>query len=157
MYLSQGLDVGLIGWTEKLAQGSKAPPFSAKTCPSQQSTSLEDHKRPLATSVQQRAERSQREAGRPGLVCFQATQATPTPGGNQGRPHKGGGQMAKILGRPAYERPAGPTLQPLRLWLCVKVKHNCHNWLQPTPRASPAQNRPWKGYKKSTHPCGRTT
>ena len=69
-----------------------------KTCPSQQSTSLEDHKRPLATSVQQRAERSQREAGRPGLVCFWATQATPTPGGNQGCPHKGGGQMPKILG-----------------------------------------------------------
>ena len=62
--LSRGLDVGLIEWTERLAQGSKAPPFSAKTCPSQQSTSLEDHKRPLATSVQQRAERSQREVAR---------------------------------------------------------------------------------------------
>ena len=40
-------------------------------------------------------------AGRPGLVCVRATQATPTLGGNQGRPRKGGGQMAKILGRPA--------------------------------------------------------
>jgi len=67
VYLSKELDVGLIEWTESLAQGSNAPPFSAKTCPSQQSTSLEDHKRPLATSVQQRAERSQREAGRPPL------------------------------------------------------------------------------------------
>ena len=73
----------LIEWTERLAQGSKAPPFSAKTCPSQQSTSLEDHKRPLATSVQQRAERSQREAdwpplGRPAWTCLLSSNASYT-------------------------------------------------------------------------------
>ena len=67
MYLSRGLDVGLIVWTERLAQGSKDPQLSAKPCPSQQSTSLEDHKGPLATSVQWRAEESQREASRPPL------------------------------------------------------------------------------------------
>ena len=61
--LSRRLDLGSIEWTERLAQGSKDPQFSAKTCPSQQSTSQEDHKRTIATSVQQRAERSQREAG----------------------------------------------------------------------------------------------
>ena len=65
--LSQRLDVNLIEWTERLAQGSKDPPFSAKTCPCHRSTSLEDHKCPLATSVQRRAEESQREAGRPPL------------------------------------------------------------------------------------------
>ena len=67
MSLGQGLDVGLIEWTERLAQGSEDPQFSAKTCPSQQSTSQEDHKHTLATSVQRKAEESQREAGRPPL------------------------------------------------------------------------------------------
>ena len=63
--LSRGMDVGLIEWTERLAQGSKDPPFSAKTCPCHQSNSLGDHKRPLAMTVQRRAEERQREAGRP--------------------------------------------------------------------------------------------
>ena len=34
MPLSRGLNVGLFECTGRLAQGSKAPPFSAKTCPS---------------------------------------------------------------------------------------------------------------------------
>ena len=38
MYLSRGLDVGLIVWTERLAQGSKDPQLSVKPCPSQQYT-----------------------------------------------------------------------------------------------------------------------
>ena len=63
--LSRGMDVGLIEWTERLAQGSKDPPFSANACPCHQSNSLGDHKHPLAMTVQWRAEESQREAGRP--------------------------------------------------------------------------------------------
>ena len=101
MYLSRGLDVGLIVWTERLAQGSKDPQLSAKPCPSQQSTPWSNHKRQDTTSVERRANMSQREAGRPGLVCVRATQATPTAGGNHRRSHKGSGQMATILGRPA--------------------------------------------------------
>ena len=50
--LSQGLDVGLIEWTERLAQGSKDPLFSEKACPCHQSNSLGDHKRPLVMMVQ---------------------------------------------------------------------------------------------------------
>ena len=34
-------------------------------------------------------------------VAIEATQLPPTPGGNQGRPRKGGGQMATLLGWPA--------------------------------------------------------
>ena len=75
VYLSQGLDVGLIECTERLAQESKDPQLSAKTCPSQQSTSLEDRKHPLATSVQRRAEESQRETGRPS-TCLRTIQAS---------------------------------------------------------------------------------
>ena len=73
--LSRGLDVGLIEWTERLAQGSKDPQFSVKIRPSQQSTSLEDHKHPLTMSVQWRTEESQREAGRPSTckLCNYAT------------------------------------------------------------------------------------
>ena len=65
MPLSRGLDVGLIEWTKRLAQGLKDPQLNASSCPSHQSTSQEDHKHTSATSVQRRAERSQREAGRP--------------------------------------------------------------------------------------------
>ena len=32
----------MIEWTERLAQGSKDPQFSAKTCPSQRSNTLEE-------------------------------------------------------------------------------------------------------------------
>ena len=53
--------------------------------------------------------RGEPEGGRPashrpaGLAhaAIEATQLPPTPGGNQGRPRKGGGQMATLLGRPA--------------------------------------------------------
>ena len=53
--------------------------------------------------------RGEPEGGRPtsprlaGLAhaAVEATQLPPTPGGNQGRPRKGGGQMATLLGRPA--------------------------------------------------------
>ena len=38
MPLSHGLDVGLIKWIKRLAQGSKDPPFSANSCPGQQSS-----------------------------------------------------------------------------------------------------------------------
>ena len=34
-------------------------------------------------------------------VAVEATQPPPTPGSNQGRPRKGGGQMATLLGRPS--------------------------------------------------------
>ena len=34
-------------------------------------------------------------------AAVEATQLPPTPGSNQGRPRKGGGQMATLLGRPA--------------------------------------------------------
>ena len=149
MYLSQGLDVGLIEWTKRLAQGSKAPPFSAKTCPSQQSTSLEDHKRPLATSVQQMAERSQREAGRPPLgrpawTCLLSGNASYT-------------NSKKQFGTSTQRRwPDGHTPRPAGLreagrphLAATQANHNCHNHLQPTPRASPAQNRPWKAINRS--------
>ena len=75
MPLSQGLNVGLIEWTGRLAQGSKDPQFSVKIRPSQQSTSLEDHKHPLTMSVQRRAEESQKEAGRPS-TCKRCSYAT---------------------------------------------------------------------------------
>ena len=38
MPLSRGLDVGLIKWIERLAQGLKDPPFSANSCSGQQSS-----------------------------------------------------------------------------------------------------------------------
>ena len=38
MPLSQGLDVSLIKWIERLAQGLKDAPFSANPCPGQQSS-----------------------------------------------------------------------------------------------------------------------
>ena len=38
MPLSRGLDVSLIKWIERLAQGSKDPPFSANSCLGQQSS-----------------------------------------------------------------------------------------------------------------------
>ena len=34
-------------------------------------------------------------------AAIEATQLPPTPGGNQGRPRKGGGQMATLLSRPS--------------------------------------------------------
>ena len=53
--------------------------------------------------------RGEAKGGRPtspwpaGLAraAVEATQLPPTPGGNQGCPRKGGGQMATLLGRPA--------------------------------------------------------
>ena len=58
MYLSRGLDIGLIVWTERLAQVSKDPQLSAKPCPSQQSTPWSNHKRQDTTSVERRASTS---------------------------------------------------------------------------------------------------
>ena len=58
MYLSRGLDVSLIVWTERLAKGSKDPQLSAKPCPSQQSTPWSNHKRQDVTSVERRASTS---------------------------------------------------------------------------------------------------
>ena len=49
-------------------------------------------------------------------------------------------------------RPAGPTWRPLASLLHVEVKLNRHNCLQPTPHASPAQNRPWKATNRTPHP-----
>ena len=37
-----------------------------------------------------------------------------------------------LLGRPAWERPVGPTLQPLGLNFGVEVKHNLHNSVELT-------------------------
>ena len=57
-----------------------------------------------ATEGQGEPEGGQPASPRPaGLAraAVEATQLPPTQGGNQGRPRKGGGQMAKILGRPA--------------------------------------------------------
>jgi hypothetical protein len=92
------LDVGLIEWTERLAQGSKDPPFSAKACPCHQSNFLGDHKRPLAndgaTEGRGVPEGGQLASPRPASLAraaVEATQLPPTPGGNQGRPCKGGG------------------------------------------------------------------
>ena len=65
--LNRGLVVGLIEWNESLSQGSKDPPFSAKTCPSQQSTPWSNHKRQVTTLAEWRASTSQREAGQPPL------------------------------------------------------------------------------------------
>ena len=83
MYLSRGLDVGLIVWTERLAQGSKDPQLSAKPCPSQQSTPWSNHKRQDTTSVERRASMNQREAGRPPLgrptwLCLRSGNASYT-------------------------------------------------------------------------------
>ena len=57
-----------------------------------------------ATEGQGEPEGGQPASPRPaGLAraAVEATQLPPTPGGNQGRPRKGGGQMATHLGRPA--------------------------------------------------------
>ena len=51
--------------------------------------------------------------------------------------------MEEILGRPAYGRPAGPTLQPLGLSFGLEVKHTDYNCLPLTLPVLPAKKRPW--------------
>ena len=55
-----------------------------------------------------------------------------TPREDQERPREGRDEMKKIPGRPAWERPAGPTLQPLGLSFGVEVKHTDYNCVQLT-------------------------
>ena len=106
------MDVGLIVWTERLAQGSKDPQFSAKPHPSQQSTSLEDHKHTSVTSAQRRAERSQREAGRPPLgrpalhvPAYTSSNCQPPSEANQGHCPKVGGHIPRRAGLGEAGRP----------------------------------------------------
>ena len=104
MPLSHGLDVGLIEWTERLAQGSKNPQLRARSCPSHQSTSQEDHKSTSVTSVQRKG-REKPEGGRPATprpaslvrACVQPKQGTPTSKSDHRRSGEGGGQMATLL------------------------------------------------------------
>ena len=61
------------------------------------------------------------EAGRPATFSIEPTQPTPTPGGDQERPREGRRQTEGIPCRPAYGRPAGPTLQCLELIFSWKL------------------------------------
>ena len=104
--------------------------------------------------------RGEPEGGRPASTRLtglaragvEATQLSPTPGEHLRHPGEDGALMATSPGRPALGRPVGPTLQPLKPRLRVEAKHNCHNRLQPTPRALPAQNRLWKAINRSLIP-----
>ena len=70
-------------------------------------------------------------------------QLLPTLGEDLKRPGEGGVHVS---------RPAGPTWRLLASRLRVEVKLNCDNCLQPTPRASPVQNRPWKAINRALIP-----
>ena len=106
----------------------------------------------ISKPVKRRAEMWQLQAGRPTIFSVEAKQPTPTLGGDQERPREGRQQMEEILGRPAYGRPAGPTLQPLGLRFGVEVKHTDYNCFPQTPPALPAKIRPWSAINRTLIP-----
>ena len=99
----------------------------------------------IKMSVKWRAEMCQLQAGRPTIFSVEATQPTPSPREDQECPREGQCQMAKIPGRPAYERPPGPTLQPPGLSFGMKVKQTDYNCL-------PSKNRPRSAINKTLIP-----
>ena len=74
MPLSHGLNVGLIEWTERLAQGSKDPQLSENSCPSHRSTT-QGRSQAYKCNVGTTEGRGEPEGGRPasprpaGLAC----------------------------------------------------------------------------------------
>ena len=113
MPLSHGLGVGLVKCIERLAHGSKDPPFSANQCPSQQSTP----KKITNEHLQCRCNGGPRRArGRPaGLAraSVATMQLLLTSGEDLKRPGEGGGHVATFLGRPA---PHGGLWRPDFVW-----------------------------------------
>ena len=108
MPLSQGLDVGLIEWTERLAQGLKDPQLSTNSSPSHRFTT-QTRSQAYKGNVGATEGRDGPEGGRPasprpaGLAraTVEATQLSPTPGEDLKHPGEGGGHVATPLGRPA--------------------------------------------------------
>ena len=108
-------------------------------------TPWSNHKCQVATSVERRASTRQREVGQPPLgrpawPCLRSSYASYT----DSRRRSQTSTRRRWID--------GPTLQPLWLRLCVEIKLNCHNCFQPTPRASPAQNQPWKTINRTLIP-----
>ena len=112
-------------------------------------TPRDDHKRTSVTSAQWRAERSQREAGRPGFVCVEAKQVI-TDSRRKSKTSRRKSVLDGMTPRPAdLGKAAGPTWRPPSSRLRVEVTCTDFNCLQSTPRASPAQSRPWKAINRA--------
>ena len=99
--LNQGLQVGLIKWTDRPSTWIKRPTCSTYRNLLGWNTTMDFIHMWIKMSVKREAEMCQTQGGRPTIFSFEATQHTPSSREDQERPREGRRQMAKIPGRPA--------------------------------------------------------